>query len=94
MVPDHIIFHRMYPVATDRTIVECDWLYAPSVVESGADLAASVELFHRVNSQDFEACEQTQPSMSSRMYRNGGVLVPAEHHISMFHEWHQAMLSA
>ena len=59
MVPDHIIFHRMYPVAADRTIVECDWLYAPSVVESGADLTASVELFHRVNSQDFEACEQT-----------------------------------
>ncbi len=94
MVPDHIIFHRMYPVAADRTIVECDWLYAPSVVESGADLTASVELFHRVNSQDFEACEQTQPSMSSRMYRDGGVLVPAEHHISMFHEWHRAMLSS
>lgn len=93
MVPDHIIFHRMYPISADRTIVECDWLYAPSVVESGADLTASVELFHRVNSQDFEACEQTQPSMSSRLYRDGGVLVPAEHHISLFHEWHQSMLA-
>ena len=27
LVPDHIIFHRMYPIAPDRTIVECDWLY-------------------------------------------------------------------
>jgi Rieske 2Fe-2S family protein len=93
LVPDHIIFHRMFPVSADRTIVECDWLYAPGVVASGADLTASVELFDRVNRQDFEACEATQPSMSSRMYRDGGVLVPAEHHIAIFHEWYSAMLA-
>jgi ring hydroxylating enzyme alpha subunit len=29
LVPDHVIFHRMYPLAVDRTIVECDWLYPP-----------------------------------------------------------------
>jgi hypothetical protein len=28
----------------------------------------SVELFHRVNEQDFAACERCQPSMSSRSY--------------------------
>ena len=94
MVPDHIIFHRMYPIAADHTVVECDWLYLPSVVESGKDLTNSVELFHRVNSQDFAACERTQPAMSSRLYRGGGVLVPAEHHISFFHEWHHGMVSS
>jgi Rieske 2Fe-2S family protein len=87
LVPDHIIFHRMYPMAPDRTVVECDWLYTPDVVEQGRDVSRSVELFHRVNEQDFEACERTQPAMSSRAYRNGGVLVPAEHHIAEFHEW-------
>ncbi|MET0695757.1 MAG: aromatic ring-hydroxylating dioxygenase subunit alpha [Propionibacteriaceae bacterium] len=87
MVPDHIIFHRMYPLAADRTVVECDWLYLPSVVESGANLDKSVELFDRVNRQDFEACERCQPAMSSRVYRDGGVLVPNEHHIAKFHEW-------
>jgi len=87
LVPDHIIFHRMYPLSTDRTIVECDWLYTADVVSSGRDVSHSVELFHRVNQQDFEACERTQPSMSSRAYRHGGVLVPAEHHIAEFHEW-------
>jgi Rieske 2Fe-2S family protein len=87
LVPDHIIFHRMYPMSVDRTIVECDWLYTAEVLASGRDVARSVELFHRVNEQDFEACERTQPSMSSRAYRNGGVLVPAEHHIAEFHEW-------
>jgi Rieske 2Fe-2S family protein len=93
MVPDHVIVHRMFPLAPDRTVIECDWLYLPGVVESGVDVAKSVELFDRVNRQDFEACELTQPSMSSRMYANGGVLVPSEHHIGAFHEWVQARLA-
>ncbi|MEU7282925.1 aromatic ring-hydroxylating dioxygenase subunit alpha [Streptomyces sp. NPDC045431] len=87
LVPDHVILHRMFPLAEDRTVVECDWLYAPEVVASGADVSTSVELFHRVNLQDFEACERTQPAMASRAYRAGGVLVPSEHHISLFHTW-------
>ncbi|MGK4909006.1 aromatic ring-hydroxylating oxygenase subunit alpha [Streptomyces albus] len=87
LVPDHVIWHRMFPMAADRTVVECDWLYAPDVVASGADLSPSVELFHRVNVQDFDACERTQPAMASRAYRQGGVLVPSEHHIGEFHTW-------
>jgi Rieske 2Fe-2S family protein len=87
LVPDHVIFHRMYPVAPDRTIVECDWLYSKEVVATGKDVSRSVELFHRVNQQDFDACERCQPAMSSRVYARGGVLVPSEHHIAAFHEW-------
>ncbi|SDT46262.1 aromatic ring-hydroxylating oxygenase subunit alpha [Actinoplanes derwentensis] len=87
LVPDHIILHRMYPVAADRTIVECDWLYTNEVVTSGRDVSRSVELFHRVNVQDFDACERCQPAMNSRAYARGGVLVPSEHHIGAFHDW-------
>jgi Rieske 2Fe-2S family protein len=87
LVPDHIIFHRMYPLAEDRTIVECDWLYSKEVVASGKDVSRSVELFHRVNVQDFDACERCQPAMNSRAYAKGGVLVPSEHHIGAFHDW-------
>ncbi|MFI9048536.1 aromatic ring-hydroxylating dioxygenase subunit alpha [Streptomyces sp. NPDC053427] len=87
LVPDHVIVHRMFPMAADRTVVECDWLYLPEVVGSGADVSRSVELFHRVNVQDFDACERTQPAMDSRAYRDGGVLVPSEHHIGEFHRW-------
>ncbi|MDZ5079207.1 aromatic ring-hydroxylating dioxygenase subunit alpha [Nesterenkonia sp. HG001] len=90
-VPDHVILHRMFPVSESRTIVECDWLFLPEVVEQiragSLDVSKSVELFHRVNQQDFEACEQTQPSMSSKVYASGGALVPSEHHISEFHDW-------
>ena len=50
LVPDHVIIHRMFPLAADRTVVECDWLYLPEVVARGSrDLTRSVELFHRVN---------------------------------------------
>jgi len=93
LVPDHVIVHRLFPVAADRTVVECDWLFLPDVVASGQDVSASVELFHRVNEQDFAACERCQPSMSSRVYSNGGVLVPSEHHIAMFHQWLGGMLA-
>jgi Rieske 2Fe-2S family protein len=87
LVPDHVILHRLYPLAVDRTVVDCDWLYLPKVVADGKDLDRSVELFHRVNQQDFAACERCQPAMSSRAYAAGGVLVPSEHHIGAFHEW-------
>jgi glycine betaine catabolism A len=94
LVPDHVIFHRMYPVAADRTIVECDWLYLPEVVASGKDLSRSVELFHRVNEQDFDAAERCQLAANSRAYATGGVLTPSEHHIGIFHEWVTQQLDA
>ncbi|MBV9144052.1 MAG: aromatic ring-hydroxylating dioxygenase subunit alpha [Pseudonocardiales bacterium] len=92
LVPDHVIVHRMFPRGPDRTLVRCDWLYLPEVIESGADLSRSVELFHRVNQQDFEACERCQLTMGSRAYARGGVLVPSEHHIGAFHDWLRAKI--
>lgn len=87
LVPDHVIFHRMIPLAPDHTIVVCDWLYLPSVIESGVDLHKSIELFNLVNLQDFEACELCQKATDSRAYAQGGVLVPSEHHIADFQNW-------
>jgi phenylpropionate dioxygenase-like ring-hydroxylating dioxygenase large terminal subunit len=92
LVPDHVIVHRMFPLAQDRTRVICDWLFDAEVVKSQGDVAPSVELFDRVNRQDFEACELTQLSMGSRAYRDGGVLVPSEHHIASFHDWLTAQI--
>jgi Rieske 2Fe-2S family protein len=87
LVPDHAILHRVFPMAADRTLIECDWLYDGAVLDAGADLGPSVELFDRVNVQDFDACEACQLSMDSRAYAEGGVLVPSEHHIADFHAW-------
>ena len=87
LVPDHVILHRMFPLAPDRTIVECDWLFLPEVVASGVDLEKSVRLFDLVNLQDFEACELCQSVTDSKTYAHGGVLVPSEHHIADFQNW-------
>jgi Rieske 2Fe-2S family protein len=84
----------MFPLAVDRTVVECDWLFLPEVVAAGADIAGQVELFDRVNRQDFAACEATQPGMASRAYARGGVLVPSEHHLVDFHDWVRRTLAA
>jgi glycine betaine catabolism A len=55
LVPDHVIFHRLFPVAPDRTKVICDWLFDPAAVKSGRDPQPSIELFSRINDQDFKA---------------------------------------
>jgi Rieske 2Fe-2S family protein len=44
-------------------------------------------LFHRVNLQDFAACESCQSTTGSRAYAAGGVLMPSEHHLAGFYEW-------
>ena len=88
LVPDHVIFHRMYPMAADRTIVECDWLYLPDVVESGRTSSASVELFHRVNQQDFDACERCQPgNVVPRLRATAVCWCPPNTTSRTFHEW-------
>ncbi len=92
LVPDHVIVHRMFPTAVDRTTVECDWLFRPDALAAGADVSRSVELFDRVNRQDFAACERCQPNTSSRLYASGGVLVPAEHHIAALGTWVDSLL--
>jgi Rieske 2Fe-2S family protein len=37
--------------------------------------------------QDFEACEWCQENMGSRAYKNGGILVPIEQHVSKFYNY-------
>ena len=62
-------------------------LVDPAVVAAGTDISASVELFDRADRQDFDACERCRSGMSSRVYADGGVLVPTEHHSEAFHTW-------
>jgi glycine betaine catabolism A len=86
LVGDHVIMHRLEPLGPARTRVTCDWLFAPEVLEDGLDIGPSVELFSRVNSQDFAVCEQCQLGMSSRSFAHGGLLVPVEDQLVAFHD--------
>ncbi len=82
LVPDNEIFHRLVPLAQDRTIVECDWLHLSDVVASGVDLVKSIKLFGLVNQQDLEACELCQAATDARRFPDRGVLLPGEHRIA------------
>jgi Rieske 2Fe-2S family protein len=82
---DHVIIHRLEPVAVNRTRLVCDWLFEPATLASEVDIAPSVELFDRVNRQDFDACERCQLGAASRIYSHQSVLVPLEHHLEGFY---------
>jgi len=95
LLPDHVIVHRFQPVAPDRTLVVVEWLFHPSrVAQEGFDPADSVELFHRVNLQDFAAAEWCQPNMSSRIYAEGGVFTPTESEIivNWYYPWYRSRM--
>ncbi|MGU3432393.1 aromatic ring-hydroxylating oxygenase subunit alpha [Actinomycetes bacterium M1A6_2h] len=96
LVPDHVIVHRFEPLAPDRTRLVCEWLFQPSVVESGDfDLQDSIDLFDRVNVQDLDASARCQPNMNSPLYRDGGVLVPTESEIigNWFYPWYREQMN-
>ena len=94
LVSDHVIVHRLEPVAPDRTLVVCEWLFpAETLQDSRHDVADAVALFHKVNEQDFAAAQWCQPNMSSRAYARGGVLVPSEAPvISRYYEWYKSLM--
>jgi Rieske 2Fe-2S family protein len=93
LLPDHVIVHRFRPVSPDLTAVTCEWLFPPGTV-AGCDLDDTVDLFHRVNQQDFAASERCQPNMRSRAYAAGGVLVPTEQQIigRWYYQWYRASM--
>lgn len=88
LTPDHVIIHRSIPIDAGNTKVICEWLFDPEEMEKkDFDPNDAVELFHRVNLQDFAACEWCHENMTSKAYKNGGVLVPIEQHVSRFYDY-------
>jgi Rieske 2Fe-2S family protein len=70
--PDYVLTHRIEPLATDRTRIECEWLFPRTVSERpGFDPAYAVEFWDITNRQDWGACESVQRGVSSRGYRPG-----------------------
>ena len=94
LVSDHVIVHRFEPVAPDRTLAVCEWLFPAQTLEAGRyDVADAVALFNTVNEQDFAAAQWCQPNMSSRAYARGGVLVPSEAPvISAYYQWYTGLM--
>jgi Rieske 2Fe-2S family protein len=71
--PDYVLTHRLVPLAPDRTLVECEWLFA----DPGTDPRYAVDFWDTTNRQDWAAVESVQRGLSSPYYRSGP-LAPSE----------------
>lgn len=70
--PDYVMTHRLEPLAPDRTLVECQWLFDPAALDdAGFDPAYAVDFWDLTNRQDWAACEGVQRGVASPGYRQG-----------------------
>ena len=82
--PDYIMTHRLRPLAPDRTLIECEWLFSREAVESDSfDPSYASDFWDITNRQDWRACEGVQRGVSSRGYRQGP-LSPREDAVYQF----------
>jgi Rieske 2Fe-2S family protein len=69
LLPDYALWHRVQPLAVDRTRVTCEWLFAEGAPAAGVEDA--VAFWDRTNRQDWHACALAQEGISSRAYTPG-----------------------
>ncbi len=84
--PDYVLTHLLRPVAADRTLVECEWLFDPAVT----DPSYALEFWDLVNRQDWAACESVQRGVSSPHFIPGP-LAPNE---TAVYDWLQLVARA
>jgi Rieske 2Fe-2S family protein len=70
--PDYVMTHRLTPLATDRTRVDCEWLFSREATGAeGFDPSYASDFWDVTNRQDWQACESVQRGAFSRGYRRG-----------------------
>ncbi|HEY1978108.1 MAG TPA: aromatic ring-hydroxylating dioxygenase subunit alpha [Candidatus Baltobacteraceae bacterium] len=70
--PDYVMVHYAKPVAPDRTLVECAWLFDPNeMAKPGFDPSDAADFWDLTNRQDWHVNELTQLGMRSRAYTPG-----------------------
>jgi Rieske 2Fe-2S family protein len=70
--PDYVMTHRLIPLAPDRTLVECAWLFPPEAYERpGFSTSYAADFWDLTNTEDWAACESVQRNTTSPGYRPG-----------------------
>ncbi|HEY2793805.1 MAG TPA: aromatic ring-hydroxylating dioxygenase subunit alpha [Micromonosporaceae bacterium] len=77
--PDYALTHRFVPLAPDRTLVECEWLFA----DASTDPAYAVNFWDTTNRQDWAAVASVQRGLAS-LHHEPGPLSPSE---SAIYDW-------
>jgi glycine betaine catabolism A len=82
--PDYVMTHRMVPLGSGATWVECAWAFPPEAVARDTFDASYAEDFWDItNRQDWAACESVQRGLSSGM-AEAGPLSPQEDGVYQF----------
>ena len=80
------------PQAPDRSQVTCHYLFRPeTVAAAGFDPSPVVDFRHLLAGQDWAVVERTQQGMTSRAFRDGGVLPYNDRYVHAFHERYRAL---
>jgi len=70
--PDYVMVHTLRPLSPGRTLISCEWLFAPKAFErDDFNPNDAVEFWDMVNRQDWHVCELSQQGISSRAYQPG-----------------------
>jgi Rieske 2Fe-2S family protein len=81
--PDYVMFHTLWPQATDRTKIVCEWLFEPeTIAQPDFNPGDAVEFWDRTNRQDWRVCEISQLGIRSRAYTPGP-----------YYDWHENLLA-
>lgn len=69
---DYVMVHTLWPLAPDRTKIECVWLFH----ESSRDQTQwnpedGIAFWDQTNREDWDICERTQRGVSSSRYESG-----------------------
>ena len=66
LFPDYVMVHRIRPVARDRTIIECDFLFHAETIQSPSfDPDKASRFWDLTNRQDWEMCERVQKGIAT-----------------------------
>jgi len=70
--PDYVMAHRLVPIDIDRTVIECEWMWAPESLDNpGFDPAYAVDFWDLTNHEDWGACSRIQKATANRGFSPG-----------------------
>ncbi len=70
--PDYLMAHMVWPQAAGRTLVTCEWYFAPeAMAKPDFDPSDAIEFWDMTNRQDWEVCELQQAGTRSRAFTPG-----------------------
>jgi Rieske 2Fe-2S family protein len=89
--PDYVMTHTLWPRASDRTEIVCEWHFHPDEMNrTDFDPGDAVEFWDLTNRQDWHVCELSQLGMTSRAYTPG----PYSPREGILYEFDQLILEA